>query len=241
MPPCSFLENTSINCKKFKIDLDIQHPALDDNCSARLVNVDVTVTAPYSHFHLTSAKWRQVFAVDRLTCRVSKYRIQLFSPVRILCCLTALLRASYDLRAIWKHSNHRLPNRVSHHLHLVKGLVFQSSFLQLLRKDASQQVTGTSNRRGRAKRQRTISLDSIRMIQMHICIIYMYLLCIYLHCDYLPALARLAARTGLKAAGKKAHLRCSTPLRHGRSILRNYNRRHRQDLSGLRWFKNHRR
>lgn len=108
-----------------------------------------------------------------MTCRASKYRIQLlFSPVRIFCCLTALLRASYDLRAIWKHSNHRLPNRVSHHLHLVKGLVFQSSFLQLLRKDASQQVTGTSNRRGRAKRQRTISLDSIRMIQMHICIYY---------------------------------------------------------------------
>ena len=52
----------------------------------------------------------------------------------------------------------------------------------------------------------------------------------YLHCDYLPALARLAARTGLKAAGKKAHLWCSTPLRHGLSILRNYNRRHRQDL-----------
>lgn len=171
--------------KLCKIELDIQHPALDDNCTARLVNVGVTVTAAYSHFHhfhLTSAKWRQVFAVDRLTCRVSKYRIQLlFSPVRILCCLTALLRASYDLRAIWKHSNHRLPNRVSHHLHLVKGLVFQSSFLQLLRKDASQQVTGTSNRRGRAKRQRTISLDSIRIIQMH-----MYLWCTCIATIYRP-------------------------------------------------------
>ena len=36
--------------------IDIQHPALDDNCSGRLVDVDVTVTAPYFHFHLTSAK-----------------------------------------------------------------------------------------------------------------------------------------------------------------------------------------
>lgn len=147
MPPCSFLPSIVEKCK---IDLDIQHPALDENCSGRLVDVDVTVTAPYSHFQL--------------------------------CCLTALLRASYDLRAIWKHSNHRLPNRVSHHLHLVKGLVFQSSFLQLLRKDASQQVTGTSNRRGRAKRQRNISLDSsIRMMRMH-----MYLLCTCIATIYRP-------------------------------------------------------
>ena len=174
-------------------------------------------------------------AVDRLTCRGSKYRIQLlFSPVRVLCCLTGPLRASYDLRAIWKHSNHRLPNRVSHRLHLVKGLVVQGlgCFSLASRNSCGKMLVSKwrghpIDRRGRAKRQQAISLESIRM--------YTYFKIpsntSRLHCDYLPALARLAARTGLKSAGKKAHLWCSTPLRHGLSILKNYRHiSHGQDL-----------